>query len=252
MPESKVTGLPAASLEALLLALGLSELQNAVEKPNLKTTESMSGIPNFVGKEFPVSGPDHERPTTPFSHLEYSAADEAQIFGRDFLSDFDICSDLDGDSDLDLGTLPSRPGSSSESFEIIDADVVQRHKPVSSRPSFRSSNAAPNAAGPIYIKVAHNACIIMLRTPRDISFADLKRRLYDKFVNQQNIFLSHAFSVVLAVPPKSPHPEMPGCRRVSFASCTEMRFIDRESDWRRITSTNDGSKITLRILDTPP
>jgi len=92
----------------------------------------------------------------------------------------------------------------------------------------------------------------MLRIPRDISFSDLKRRLYEKFVNQENILLSESFSVVLAVPPAAPvgraHLDS---RRGSVATCTEMRFIDCEAAWRSITTKNDGSKIMLRILDTP-
>lgn len=83
---------------------------------------------------------------------------------------------------------------------------------------------------------------------------DLKRRLYDKFVNQQGIFLSHTFSVVLALRPgslSSPLPS-PDSEPVSFAERTEMQFINRESEWRRVVSMYDGSKITLRVLDTPP
>lgn len=105
---------------------------------------------------------------------------------------------------------------------------------------------------PIYLKVAHNASIIMLRIPRDISFSDLKRRLYEKFVNQENLLLSQSFSVVLAVPPAAPVGRARlGAKRASLAVCTEMRFIDCEADWRSITTKNDGSKITLRVLDTP-
>ncbi len=81
---------------------------------------------------------------------------------------------------------------------------------------------------------------------------DLKRRLYDKFVNQQGIFLSHTFSVVLAVRPGSLNSPLPSplFERGPFAERTEIHLITRESEWRRIVSLNDGSKITLRILDT--
>lgn len=92
----------------------------------------------------------------------------------------------------------------------------------------------------------------MLRIPRDILFSDLKRRLYEKFLNQENIRLSESFSVILAVPPADP-VEIAHLysRRAPVATCTEMRFIDCEADWRSITTKNDGSKITLRVLDTP-
>lgn len=126
---------------------------------------------------------------------------------------------------------------------IMDTRTITQSPPLSPMSTY-----APDDT--IYLKVAHNASIIMLRIPRFTSFIDLKRRLYDKFVNQQKIFLSHTFSVLLALPPDS--LPSPGYKRVSFASRTEMRFINRESDWRDIVSAYDGSKITLRILDTPP
>jgi len=172
-------------------------------------------------------------------------------------------------------TLPSRPGSSLESFQVIEPTIRTHHHerphspqqssfidhqpPIHHRPpsaclnTFSKATAVPaSPLDPIYLKVAHNASIIMLRIPRDILFSDLKRRLYEKFLNQENIRLSESFSVILAVPPADP-VEIAHLysRRAPVATCTEMRFIDCEADWRSITTKNDGSKITLRVLDTP-
>ncbi|KJA26238.1 hypothetical protein HYPSUDRAFT_36504 [Hypholoma sublateritium FD-334 SS-4] len=190
----------------------------------------------------------------PHSHLD-PLMDEAQMFGRDYLSDFDICSDLGEDSDLELDTLPPRPGSSLDSFELVDSDSSTGRYSASSDSTFVPPDIIfEKAPEPIYLKVAHKASIVMLRAPWNTTLMDLKRRLYDKFVNQQGIFLSHTFSVVLAVRPGSLDSPLPSplFERGPFAERTEMHLIRRESEWRRIVAMNDGSKITLRVLDTPP
>jgi len=249
MPQSAGSSLSSESLSALLFALGLSESENKTKES--KDIEPIANASRFSTKDQLLP----PRPIAPLSKMDISA-DEAQVFGRDFLSDFDICLDFedDRDSDHDFETLPSRPGSSLEGFEVISSPIIHQ-KNLIRNATFnpRSIKSPQTPEDHIYIKAAHNASIVMLRTPRDISFVDLRRRLYDKFVNQENILLSSYFSVLLALPPSS-NPEMsnPVRKRVSFANCTEMSFIDREVDWRKIASKNDGSKITLRILDTPP
>jgi len=248
MPESRGKNLSAESIDALLLALGLSEVQGAGRDVDSKSMVPMNL--NRISRKSSLTV--FPRPAAPYSHIDQSDMDEAQIFGRDYLSDFDICSDLGEDSDLELDTLPPRPGSSLDNFEMIDSET-ERYS-VSSDSTFIPPDIFEKNPDTIYLKVAHKASIVMLRTPWNITFMDLKRRLYDKFVNQQGIFLSHTFSVFLALRPGSlnyPLPS-PDFERVSFAERTDMQLISRESEWRRIVSMNDnGSKITLRILDTP-
>ncbi|KAH9481330.1 hypothetical protein JR316_0005852 [Psilocybe cubensis] len=251
MPRPSGSSMSSASLSALLSALGLSDSTD----DDYHTTSSGKLQPE-ISKFASQDRYRPQRPTTPFSNVEFSTEDEARIFRHDFLSDFDICSDFEDDreSDFDFETLPSRPGSSLEGFEVITPIAHQQHR-VESPPASPVSFESPKAVDHIYIKAALNASIIMLRTPRDITFKELQQRLYNKFVHQENIFLSHSFSVLLALPPPSSSNlgrSASGRRRVSFACCTEMSFIDREVDWRRIADKNDGSKITLRILDTPP
>lgn len=270
MPESRGKNLSAESIDALLLALGLSDGQGPgrdVEPKSMAPINAANRISSPARKSSLAAFP---RPAAPHSHLVPSDMDEAQIFGRDYLSDFDIYSDLGEDSDLELGTilalamtyvlnritpadtLPPRPGSSLDSFEMVDSDQTERYS-VSSDSTFVPPDIFEKAPDPIYLKVAHQSSIVMLRAPWNITFMDLKRRLYDKFVNQQGIFLSHTFSVVLAVRPGSLDSPLPSpiFERGPFAERTEMHLIRRESEWRTIVSMNDGSKITLRILDTP-
>ncbi len=107
--------------------------------------------------------------------------DEAQVFGRDYLSDFDIYSDFGEDSDLELGTtlalalirflnnilsadtLPPRPGSSLDSFEMVDSGQTERYS-VSSDSTFIPPDIFQKAPDPIYLKVAYKSSIVMLRT----------------------------------------------------------------------------------------
>ncbi|KAF9484413.1 hypothetical protein BDN70DRAFT_872714 [Pholiota conissans] len=252
MPEARGKQLSAESLDALIFALGLSE-------PDTSRGSAESVTPTAV-----VSNPSRLRKSAsrPFSRpngheVEGSSnMDSAEMFGRNYLSDFGIHSTFDEchTSDGEWDRIPSRPDSFLETFEMVDRYMADT--PIPQSPPVSPMSPSYEAADSIYLKVAHNAAIIMLRVPRNISFMDLKRRLYDKFVNQQRIFLSHTFSVLLALPPdslpKSP-PSSPDYKRVSFASRTEMRFIRRDSDWRNIVSSSDGyNKITLRILDSPP
>ncbi|KAF9563253.1 hypothetical protein CPC08DRAFT_337274 [Agrocybe pediades] len=243
MPESTahVHSLSSESLSALLHALGLAD-----HEPRIEQT-SMSYVSPYEDK----------RCNTPFPRADLSPSlDELQAFRREYLSDIDIFSDLEEDSDFD--TLPSRPGSSIESFD--DDDTPPSSPPLRHRhnvfvfptePTQRTENA-PYCAQPtdfVHIKAAHNASIIMLRVPRDITLQELKHRLYDKFVNQEHLLLSHSFSVVHALPPSA--PSYSKTQRVPFSECTEMRFIDRESDWQKVAMSHQNGKITLRIVDTP-
>jgi len=153
-------------------------------------------------------------------------------------------------------TLPSRPGSYLGTFEVTTPPTPRllvlphQHYGIPFEQIHQAKDAECSASMDlVHIKAAHNASIIMLRVPRRITLKELKHRLYDKFVNQEHVLLSHSFSVVHALPPSFlSHSDR---RRVPFAQCTEMRFVDRESDWRKIIMNHHGSKITLRILDTP-
>ncbi|KAF8150698.1 hypothetical protein B0H34DRAFT_149015 [Crassisporium funariophilum] len=241
------------SLNALYDALGLADtVEDSKNVELLSNSQDCAQISTNTGTDtFHL-----RRSTTPSCRLNHrdSIADEARIFGQAFLSDFEI-SDHEYNEHSVLDTLPSRPGSSIDSFDYVPPIMAARPHPL---PFFfrtpRLRESAPFTSDSVTIKAAHNASIIMLRVARDIPFLDLKRRLHNKFVNQEGHLLSLWFSVVLVLPSlsSSGSPSAPTRKRVSLADRTEMRFLNCEADWRRTTSTNDGSKITLRILDTPP
>lgn len=125
----------------------------------------------------------------------------------------------------------------------------------------------------ISIKAALNATILMLRVPATISLPELKKRVHDKFLKQEGVRLSRDFSVVHVQPPVgydarpsngimmeqrwglSSTDEKISRQAIPFSDRTEMRVVDADLDWRRIVKVqcrrNDGSKVTLRIVDTP-
>ena len=143
----------------------------------------------------------------------------------------------------------------------------------------------------IRVKAAFNATIIMLRASRTTSFVELKKRLYDKFVKQEGLRLSRRLTVVSVRPPPNKRELRTSSsistlsspswiagalcrlgrvqnrhsatfrkesssleqRRLSFAELTQMHFIEDEVDWQKILARHfaDGTKVTLRILDTP-
>ena len=98
--------------------------------------------------------------------------------------------------------------------------------------------------GFIGIKVIHNTCIILLRVPRRIRFAEVKQRLYDKFIGQEGIPLSPTFDVVFVPPNPSPGGSIISANRM------DAQVITLESDWEYLMSTVQRDKITLRIQDT--
>ncbi|PPQ64580.1 hypothetical protein CVT26_001978 [Gymnopilus dilepis] len=205
-----------------------------------------------------LSGPQvvlGEEHLAPCPTVEADELDDIILLGKEILSFFDTCPNMEDDKQVLYDTLPSRPGSSLEQYEECNVNMVPRSRSLVGHafPARTMSLAHKVRRNHIDIKAAHNATIVILRVPRDIHFADLKERLYDKFVKQEQILLSRSFSVILALPPQ-PNPRLPkrNYRRMSLANCTEMRFIDIEADWRETVATNDGSKITLRILDTQP
>jgi len=93
----------------------------------------------------------------------------------------------------------------------------------------------------------------MLRVPRETTFAEIRQRLYNKFVGQEGVPLSQEFSVAFVLPSNTPasSPTKGRLRSSSVSSADKMllQFIQSESDWEEIISTLDSSKVTLRILD---
>jgi len=119
--------------------------------------------------------------------------------------------------------------------------------------SFSTVNDTP-ASGALVIKAAHNNSIILLRAPRDISFAEMRQRVSDKFTRQEGVRLTSAFTIAFVVPSVTnqarQRSDSLSSVRTSF-DLMQMRLIISESEWERVISSIEGSgKLTLRVLDT--
>ncbi len=98
----------------------------------------------------------------------------------------------------------------------------------------------------------------MLRVSRDITFTELRQRIYNKFIGQEGVPLSKEFTVAVAVAhmdvPIAQLPKLAGRKRsasVTSVDHPEMCIVDSQGDWEVVAYTTEGTKLTLRILDTP-
>ncbi|KAF5326890.1 hypothetical protein D9619_004418 [Psilocybe cf. subviscida] len=124
-----------------------------------------------------------------------------------------------------------------------------------------SSSLSP---GGLSLKVAYNSTIILLRVTREISLAEMRHRLYNKFVGQEGVPLDREFGLAFAAnSPLSPVKER--TRKVSAMSAksdgsdgsttttattnADLQPITSEAQWRQIVSTFSGGKMSLRVTD---
>ena len=77
-----------------------------------------------------------------------------------------------------------------------------------------------------------------------MSLAEIRQRIYNKFVGQEGIPLAPDFTVAFVL--SSQQSFKAGCKHSSDDA--ELRLVSTESDWESIIMTT-SSKVTLRILD---
>lgn len=106
-------------------------------------------------------------------------------------------------------------------------------------PSTAAAAASAVKTGNITLKVSHNNSIIMLKVARDIAYPDLRQRIFNKFVGQEGVPLSHSFVVMLH------ERSSPGSEDGSGGA----KVIDSDFEWREMSDTFEGSKLMLRIVD---
>jgi hypothetical protein len=136
-------------------------------------------------------------------------------------------------------SLPPSPSSTRTAFDRAPSPTLS----ALSSSAFSTTTTTSFPADYISIKAIHNTCIILLRVSRGIGFAEVRQRLYNKFIGQEGIPLSQAFTVGFVSPNPAP------CS--TLANRTNAQPITLESDWEQLMSTVQGHKITLRILDVP-
>ncbi|KXN91635.1 hypothetical protein AN958_12487, partial [Leucoagaricus sp. SymC.cos] len=124
-----------------------------------------------------------------------------------------------------------------------------------------TSTSSSGDGNSLSIKAALNNSIIMLRVSRDVEFTELRQRIFNKFVGQEGVPLSREFTVAVVVARmNSPISQLreskdTGARKRSTSIRSvdhpEMRIVDSQLDWETVAYSTEGTKLTLRILDTP-
>jgi hypothetical protein len=122
-----------------------------------------------------------------------------------------------------------------------------------------SSIASPVSENSLAVKAAYKNSIVSFRTPRDVAFDEVRRRLYEKFVNQEKVPLSKTFSIAYMLPAtmiQSDHvdPARARCRSDSLSPTgvldqTQMRFVTSQVEWEMVVASAGRTKISLRVFE---
>jgi len=119
--------------------------------------------------------------------------------------------------------------------------------------SSTTTSSSVTASSALVIKAAHNNAIILLRAEEDLSLRELRRRLREKFLGQEGVALSEAFSLAYMIPASPTGKSRNRSNSLSSASALSdavlMEKISTEDDWARLRSSLDGAKLTLRVID---
>jgi len=103
------------------------------------------------------------------------------------------------------------------------------------------------------IKAMHEDNIIMLRLPRYIAFDELRRMIYDKFIQTDTSTICESFAMAVVEQPPADRAENGRPRADSLSSLGSARakgaalhFISSQDEWNDVC--NHGDKILLRII----
>ncbi|KAJ3849393.1 hypothetical protein EV368DRAFT_47402 [Lentinula lateritia] len=148
--------------------------------------------------------------------------------------------------------IPPSPTTSTTSTEFSSFTAASE---ISVSTTLSTSTAVTSVlSGNLTIKAAHNQSIILLRTSRETVFAEVRQRIYDKFLAQEKITLTKAFAIafVLQDSGESRSPKGKGRARSNSlgGGSSQMILVTNQNDWDRALATTESSKITVRVLDT--
>ncbi|KAH0833332.1 hypothetical protein J3R83DRAFT_12400 [Lanmaoa asiatica] len=104
------------------------------------------------------------------------------------------------------------------------------------------------------IKAMHEDNIVMLRLPRDVAIDELRRKIYDKFIQTGKSTISESFAVALLEQIPVGNVESGRPRGGSFSSLgsayttgVALHFISSQDEWDDVVATHNG-KMLLRII----
>jgi hypothetical protein len=81
-----------------------------------------------------------------------------------------------------------------------------------------------------------------------MGFAEVRQRLYNKFIVQEGIPISQTYKVAFVPPPPNPPPAR-SVTSINHRTDVQVMTLESDSDWEQLMSTFQGNRITLRIQD---
>ncbi|KAG6891365.1 hypothetical protein C0992_008076 [Termitomyces sp. T32_za158] len=103
------------------------------------------------------------------------------------------------------------------------------------------------------IKAKFNDSLVLLRVPEEISYKDLRQRLFNKFVGQEGVALSDSFKVTFLQPVnKDPtsSTDNSSSRPSSLDNDDHVLYpVTSAADWENVAASIEGYKLTLLVTD---
>lgn len=120
-----------------------------------------------------------------------------------------------------------------------------------------SSGSTSSSVNPVTldIKAIHEDNIVMLRLPRYIAFDELRRKIYEKFIQADNSTICKTFAVAVVEQPPAEKAESGRPRAGSLSSLGSaqakgggaLHFISSQDEWDDVVATH-GGKLIFRII----
>lgn len=114
------------------------------------------------------------------------------------------------------------------------------------------STASSHEGTVLSIKAVHEESIIMLRIPRTLQFADLRQKIYDKFVQQEQSPISESFAIAVLVQPTiergaAAQYQRPDSLLSADSKKAALHFVASQEEWDQAVMRY-GTKLFLRII----
>ena len=122
------------------------------------------------------------------------------------------------------------------------------HSPAKSFSSASTTFGSPGSER-LSVKAGYNDSMVMLRVPWDITYNDLRQRLYNKFVGQEGVPMSDSFIITYLQPIRTNNPDSGNPSEGLTFEPHQKHLVTSQSDWENVTTSIEGLKLTLRITD---
>lgn len=172
-----------------------------------------------------------------------------------------------GDDLLDAyfyDSVPPQSPSPSTTLDTPRGDAFQLSQSVPYRRSGRRSSVAHSVSSHstasshegtiLTIKAVHEESIIMLRVPRTLLFTDLRQKIYDKFVQQEQSPISESFAIAVLVQSTTergtagaPQYQRPDSLSLADNKKAALHFVASQEEWDQAVMRY-GTKLFLRII----